>query len=95
MKSLCDIAKTDVGISQFTLTGVSGCEIGVGISSRGWLYREGNGMNLIAHQYNCHSTGPDGAVAMLSANGIVGTGFASRYRVQPRTGLLKGPMDKV
>ena len=28
-------------------------------------------------------TGPDGAVAMLLANGLVGTGFASQYRLQP------------
>ena len=32
-------------------------------------------------------TGPDGAVAMLSDNGLVGTGFASRYRFQPRAGF--------
>ena len=31
----------------------------------------------------CH-TGPDGTVAMSSVNGLVGTGFASRYRLQPR-----------
>ena len=30
------------------------------------------------------STGPDGAVAVSSANGLVHTGFASRYRLQPR-----------
>ena len=29
-------------------------------------------------------TGPDGAVAMSSTNGLVGTGFASQYRLQPR-----------
>ena len=29
-------------------------------------------------------TGPDGAVAMSSANAKVGTGFASRYRLQLR-----------
>ena len=29
-------------------------------------------------------TGPNGAVAMSPANGLVGTGFASRYRLQPR-----------
>ena len=27
-------------------------------------------------------TGPNGAVAMSSANGLVGTGFASRYQLQ-------------
>ena len=32
-------------------------------------------------------TGPDGAVVMSSANGLVGTGFASRYRLQPRAGF--------
>ena len=29
-------------------------------------------------------TDPDSAVAMSSANGLVGTGFASRYQLQPR-----------
>ena len=29
------------------------------------------------------TTGPDGAVV----NGLVGTGFASRYRLQPRAGF--------
>ena len=29
-------------------------------------------------------TGPNGAVAKFVANGLVGTGFASRYRLQPR-----------
>ena len=33
------------------------------------------------------TTGPDGAVAMSSANGLVGTGFVSRYRLQPRAGF--------
>ena len=32
-------------------------------------------------------TGPDGAVAMSSANGLVGTGFASLYHLQPRAGI--------
>ena len=32
-------------------------------------------------------TGPDGAVATSSVNGLVGTGFASRYRLQPRVGF--------
>ena len=27
---------------------------------------------------------PDGTVALSSANGLVGSGFASRYRLQPR-----------
>ena len=38
-------------------------------------------------------TGADGAVVMSSANGLVGTGFASRYRLQPRVGL-KDPMGR-
>ena len=29
-----------------------------------------------------------GAVVMSSANGLVGTGFASRYRLQPRAGYF-------
>ena len=33
-------------------------------------------------------TSPDGAVAM-SANGLVGTGFASRYRLQVRSGQVR------
>ena len=32
-------------------------------------------------------SGPDGAVAMSSANGLVGTGFASAYRLEPRAGF--------
>ena len=35
-----------------------------------------------------NSTSPDGAVAKASANGLVGTGFASRYRYR----VFKGPM---
>ena len=34
-------------------------------------------------------TGPDGAVVMSSANGLVGTGFASWYQLQPRTDFLR------
>ena len=30
---------------------------------------------------------PDGAVAMSSVNGLVGPGFASRYRFLPRAGF--------
>ena len=33
------------------------------------------------------ATGPDGVVVMSSANGLVGTEFASRYRLQPRAGF--------
>ena len=29
----------------------------------------------------------DGTVVMSSANGLVGTGFASQYRLQPRAGF--------
>ena len=34
-----------------------------------------------------NQTIPNGTVAMLSANGLVGTGFASQYRLQPRVGF--------
>ena len=30
---------------------------------------------------------PDDTLAMSSANGLVGTGYASRYRLQPRVGF--------
>ena len=43
-------------------------------------------------------TGPDGSVAMSSANRLEGTlevtGFASRYRLQPRAGFFKGPVGR-
>ena len=32
-------------------------------------------------------TGPDGAVAMSSACGLIGTGFTSQYQLQPRVGF--------
>ena len=38
-------------------------------------------------------TGLDGAVATSSANGLVGTGFTSQYRLQQRAGF-KGPMGR-
>ena len=38
------------------------------------------------HHVWTHITGPDGAVAMSSANGLVGTGFASR--------VFKGPTSR-
>ena len=38
-------------------------------------------------------TGHDGAVVMSSANGLVGTGIASQYRLQPRAGF-KGTMGR-
>ena len=31
----------------------------------------------------------DGAAAMFSANGLVGTEFASRYRLQPTSGFQR------
>ena len=34
------------------------------------------------------------AVAISSADGLIGTGFASRYRLQPRTFFFKGPMGR-
>ena len=34
-------------------------------------------------------TGPDGALVMSSANGLVGTGFVSRYRLRPRAGFQR------
>ena len=38
------------------------------------------------HDNGVH-TGPDGAVANSLANGLVGTGIASQYRLQPRAGF--------
>ena len=32
-------------------------------------------------------TGPDVTLAMSLANGLAGTGFISRYRLQPRVGI--------
>ena len=34
-------------------------------------------------------SGPDGAVAMPSGNGVVGIGLASRYLLQRKTGFYK------
>ena len=34
----------------------------------------------------CH-TGPEGAVTVLLANGLVGIGFVSRYQLQPKAGF--------
>ena len=42
-----------------------------------------------AENYNSTNTGPDDSVTMSSANGLVGTGFASRYRLQPRAGFYR------
>ena len=36
----------------------------------------------------------DFAVAMSSANGLIGTGFASRYRLQRRIVVFKGPVGR-
>ena len=38
---------------------------------------------------NWKVTSTDGEVAMSSANGLVGTEFASQYRLQPRPAFLK------
>ena len=35
----------------------------------------------------CVCTGTDGALVMSLANGPVGTGFTSRYQLQPRVGF--------
>ena len=35
----------------------------------------------------CSSNGPSVAVTMSLANGLVGTGFATQYRLQPRVGF--------
>ena len=48
-------------------------------------------MTTIAREFCSVGTGPDGAVAMSSANALVGTGFASRYRLQR---VFKGSMGK-
>ena len=39
-------------------------------------------------------TGPDGAVGKSKANGLVGTGFTSQYRLQLRAGFFKGPLGR-
>ena len=39
------------------------------------------------HLVRSAHTGPDGTVALSSAYGLVGTGFASRYRLPPRAGF--------
>ena len=43
-------------------------------------------MLLVVKRLN-RITSPDGAVAKSLTNVLVGTGFASRYRIQPRTGF--------
>ena len=44
-----------------------------------WVFRSVEGGAL--------AIGPDGAMAMSSAYGLLGTGFASRYRLQPKVGF--------
>ena len=43
-----------------------------------YLYRV-----TVSSYLSVREAGPDGAVATSSANGVVGTGFASRYRLNP------------
>ena len=40
-----------------------------------------------AHKRAVNANSPYGAVAKSSASGLVGTGFASQYRLQPRVGF--------
>ena len=49
--------------------------------------------NSLAVQKTRMMTGPDGAMAKSLANGLVGTGFVSRYRLQPIADF-KGPMGR-
>ena len=44
-------------------------------------------INFMPDIFYLLQTGPDGAVVMSLANGLVGTGFASWYRLQPRAGF--------
>ena len=46
--------------------------------------------NIKVYEWGAAKTGPDGAVVMSSGYGLAGTGFASRYRLQPRAGFFKG-----
>ena len=39
-------------------------------------------VSLVGGERQVRQTGPGGAMAMASANGLVGTGFASLYRLQ-------------
>ena len=41
----------------------------------------------IKKAFNLPESSPDGIVAMSPANGLVDTGFASQYRLQPRAGF--------
>ena len=45
------------------------------------------------HKFKSSNLFIDDAVAMSSANELVGAGFASRYSLQPRVGF-KGPMGR-
>ena len=49
--------------------------------------RSSSDINAITNTLD--STGPDGVVAQSSFNGLIGSGFASRYRLQPRGFFLK------
>ena len=44
-------------------------------------------MAYIVFYSNNIDTGPYGAVVMSMDNGVVGTGLASRYQLQPRAGF--------
>ena len=52
-------------------------------------------MALINDHCQTPSTGLDVTVAKSSANGLVGTGFVCRYRLQPRADyFFKDPVDR-
>ena len=51
------------------------------------LSRLWDGAYKITFFFANQKTGPGGAVVMSSANRLVGAGFASRYRLQPRAGF--------
>ena len=40
----------------------------------------------------CVCDGPDDTVAMSAANGLVGTGFATRYLLHTQSGFLKAQL---
>ena len=45
--------------------------------------------NLCKQNYMYYRTGPDVSLAKSSANGLVCTGFACRYRLHPTSGFLR------
>ena len=47
----------------------------------------GENQNIFSVVSFNYITGLDGTVTMSSANGLVGTGFTSRYWLQPRDGF--------